>query len=32
MQLKGLQGRMKSAEGELERLDHEDPMDDEEDV
>lgn len=30
MQLKGLQGRMKSAEGELERLDHEDPMDDDE--
>lgn len=32
MQLKGLQGRMKTAEGELERLDHEDPIDGEEDV
>jgi len=32
MQLKGMQGRMKAAEGELERLDKEDPMDDEEDV
>jgi len=32
VQLQGLQGRMKSAEGELERLDHDDPMDDEEDV
>lgn len=30
-QLKGLQARMKTAEGELERLDEEDPMDDEED-
>jgi hypothetical protein len=30
-QLKGLQGRMKTAESELERLDLEDPMDDEED-